>query len=118
MTVNTIDTAVRSVVCPTCGCSLIRLGLSRGQATHVAHNRMLHFFCCDGCAETFRTDPNRYLARVADVVVCPGCLGEKPIDKAIAVEYRGRTVYFCECPYCLQNFKQDPEAMLARIEDW
>lgn len=115
---TTADTIVRSVLCPTCGCSLVRLGLSREQAFHAAHERTLYFFCCQGCAEVFRTDPDRYLARVADVVVCPGCLGEKPISMTVALEHEGRTVHFCECPYCLESFERDPEGLLARLEDW
>lgn len=112
------DTTVRSVLCPTCGCSLVRLGLDREQAVHAAHAGTLHFFCCDGCAGTFRTDPDHYLTRIADVVVCPGCLGEKPTTLTVTIEHDGRTVHFCECPYCLERFKSDPDTLLARLEDW
>jgi YHS domain-containing protein len=109
---------VRSVVCPTCGCSLVRLGLSREQAFHAAHEGTLYFFCCEGCADVFRTDPDRYLARIADVVVCPSCLGEKPMAMTVATEHQGRTVHFCQCPNCLERFERDPDGLLARIEDW
>jgi hypothetical protein len=27
----------------------------------------------------FATDPERYLAQIRDVVVCPACLAEKPV---------------------------------------
>lgn len=112
------DTTVRSVLCATCGCSLVRLGVSREQAVHAAHDRTLYFFCCDGCAVIFRTDPGRYLARIADVVVCPVCLGEKPVDLTVTLQHADRTVHFCECPYCLEKFKNDPDALLARLEEW
>jgi YHS domain-containing protein len=116
--VTTIDVIVRSVLCPTCGCSLARLGLSREQAFHAPHERHLHYFCCEGCADVFRTDPDRYLARIEDVVVCPGCLAEKPLSMTFAIEHEGRTVHFCECPYCLERFERDPAGLLARLEDW
>jgi len=112
------DTTVRSVLCPTCGCSLVRLGVTREQAIHAAHDRTLYFFCCAGCADTFRTDPDHYLARIADVVVCPVCLGEKPVAMTVTIEHAGRTVHFCECPYCLDNFTNDPDNCLSRLDDW
>lgn len=112
------DTTVHAVLCPTCGCSLVRLGVSRERAVHAAHDRNVYFFCCDGCAETFRTDPDRYLTRIADVVVCPVCLGEKPIAMTVTVEHAGRTVHLCECPYCRQNFTNDPDRYLSPLEDW
>jgi YHS domain-containing protein len=112
------DTTVRSVLCPTCGCSLVRLDVNREQAVHAAHDRTLYFFCCDGCAETFRRNPDHYLARIADVVVCPVCLGEKPVDMTVTVQHAGRTVHLCECPYCVERFTGDPDSYLARFEDW
>jgi hypothetical protein len=35
-----------------------------------------------------------------------------------AIEHEGRTVHFCECPYCLERFERDPAGLLARLEDW
>ena len=112
------DSIVRSVLCPTCGCSLVRLESAAKKAIHAAHERDLYFFCCEGCADRFRTDPERYLARIQDIVVCPSCLGEKPLSMTIAVEHEGRTVHFCECPYCIENFERDVEGLLARLENW
>jgi YHS domain-containing protein len=111
-------TTVRSVLCPTCGCSLVRLGVTREQSVHASRAGTLYFFCCAGCADTFRTDPEHYLARIADVVVCPVCLAEKPITMTVSIEHEGRTVHFCECPYCLDNFTNDPDTYLSRLDDW
>lgn len=40
--------------------------------------------------------------------LCPTC----------RCSHEGRTVHFCECPYCLERFEHDPDGLLARIEDW
>jgi YHS domain len=89
---------MKSVICPTCGCSLVRLGITREQAARAAHARTLYFFCCEGCAARFRADPERYLAQIADVVVCPGCLGEQPAPRTVTIEVAGQTVHVCGCP--------------------
>jgi hypothetical protein len=65
---------MRSVICPNCGCSLVRLGVSREAATHHEHEgRELHF-CCEGCLSGFLADPDHHLDRIRDIVVCPACL--------------------------------------------
>jgi YHS domain-containing protein len=109
---------VKSVLCPTCGCSLVRLRISRHQAIHLIYDRAEHHFCCKGCAEIFSSDPERYLAQIRDVVVCPGCFGEKPAAVTVSVEHSGRTVNFCGCPHCQEAFDHDPEGLLARLEEW
>lgn len=108
---------MRSVLCATCGCSLVRLGISREQASHLTHNGVDHHFCCDGCAERFPSDPDRYVAQIQDVVVCPGCLGEKPEAVTVSIEHSGTTVNFCGCPHCEEAFDKDSDRLLARL-DW
>jgi hypothetical protein len=63
---------MKSVLCPTCGCSLVRLGISRKQAVHATHDHTLYFFCCDGCAETFRSNPDACYPGVPQFVVTRG----------------------------------------------
>jgi YHS domain-containing protein len=111
---------VKSVICPTCGCSLVRLGITREQAARTAFARTLYFFCCEGCAERFRSDPNpeRYLAQTADVVVCPGCLAEKPAARTVTADVAGQTVNLCGCPDCQSAVEQDPNRYLAPLADW
>jgi YHS domain-containing protein len=109
---------MKSVLCPTCGCSLVRLRISREQASHLLHAGEDYYFCCQGCAERFPSDPERYLAQIRDVVVCPGCLGEKPAGVTVGVEHAGRTLAFCGCPHCEEAFAREPERLLARLENW
>ena len=61
------------------------------------------------------SDPERYLAQIRDVIVCPGCLAEKPAAVMVPVEYQGTVVYFCGCPGCSAAFERDPERLLARL---
>jgi YHS domain-containing protein len=115
---NVSATTVKSVICPPCGCSLVRLGVSRESAANATYARVEHHFCCEGCAATFGTDPDRYLAQIHDIVVCPACLAEKPAAVTVALDYQGRTVNLCGCPGCRTAFERDPERLIARLEDW
>ena len=109
---------MRSVICPTCGCSLVRLGISREAATHHEHEgRELHF-CCEGCLSRFLADPDHHLDQGRDIVVCPTCLGEKPLAVAVPVELDGTTLYFCGCPHCEEAFDRDPEGLTGRLVNW
>jgi YHS domain-containing protein len=44
---------------------------------------------------------------------CPVMGG--PIDPGVYTDHEGRRVYFC-CPGCIDTFKQEPEAYLAKID--
>jgi YHS domain-containing protein len=110
------DFEPRTPICPTCGCSLARLGVRREDAARGRYEGNDYLFCCEGCRETFAADAERYLTQIQDVVVCPACLAEKPRAVMVAVEYEGTTVHFCGCPGCLKAFRRDPEGLLARFE--
>jgi YHS domain-containing protein len=109
---------MKSVLCPTCGCSLVRLKITRKQATHLAYDGADYHFCCSGCAELFRSDPKHYITRIRDIVVCPGCLGEKPLAVTKSLQHSGRTVNFCGCPHCEEAFARDPDRLVARLAEW
>ncbi len=42
---------MKTLVCPTCGCSLVRLGISKDEAVAHSYESKEYFFCCDGCLE-------------------------------------------------------------------
>ena len=111
-----VEFEIRIPICPTCGCSLARLGVRREDAARGRYEGNEYLFCCDGCRDTFMTEPERYLAQIRDVVVCPACLAEKPRAVMVAVEYGETTVHFCGCPGCVNAFRRDPEGVLARLE--
>ena len=100
---------------PTCGCSLVRLGFPTDRAIpHDYHGNTYHF-CCQGCADLFMTDPQKYLQDSHDLVVCPTCLAEKPRSQAVAMTQAGQEVHFCRCPYCQEAFQKNPEFYTQRL---
>ncbi len=111
-----VEFEIRTPICPTCGCSLARLGVRREDAARDGYEGNEYLFFCEGCRETFATDAERYLAQIREVVVCPACLAEKPRAVMVAVEYGETTVHFCGCPGCFNEFRRDPEGVLARLE--
>ena len=80
---------MRTALCPTCGCALARLGISREAAAIAYHHGDEYLFCCQGCREAFASDAERYLAQIRDVVVCPGCLAEKPAAVMVPLRVPG-----------------------------
>lgn len=104
-----------SPICPYCGCSLARLGISRDAAIALTHQAQELLFCCRGCLDGFKEDPERYLGEIRDWIVCPTCLAEKPRELAVSIEHNGETVYFCRCPGCAERFRQGPEPLVARL---
>ena len=104
-----------SPICPYCSCSLARLRIARAAATAFRYGGEELLSCCQGCLKGFRADPERYLAEIRDLIVCPTCLAEKPRGLAVAIEHAGQSVYFCRCPDCVERFKQEPEPLLARL---
>lgn len=102
-------------VCPTCGCSLIRLGIGKDEAVSCHHNGQEHRFCCEGCVEVFVTDPEKYIHEVSNLAVCPVCLGEKLLESTVEVVHAGGTLRFCRCPHCTEAFEKDPDHYLNRL---
>lgn len=104
-----------SAICPYCSCSLARLGITREAATAFTHRGEELLFYCQGCLQGFYEDPERYLAEIRELIVCPSCLAEKPRALAVAVEHGEEQVYFCRCPHCAERFEKEPEQLLARL---
>ena len=106
---------MKTLICRTCGCSLVRLGISKEQAVTYSHNGEEHSFCCKGCTDVFITDPQKYLEETSNLIVCPSCLAEKPPDMAVKLEIAGQEVDFCRCPYCAEVFGNDPDFYMKRL---
>ena len=107
---------MEALICRTCGCSLVRLGISKEQAVAYTHNGEEHHFCCQGCTDLFISDPLKYLDETSNLIVCPSCLAEKPPDVAVKLEIAGQEIYFCRCPYCADVFQKDPDFYIKRLE--
>ena len=106
---------MKSLICPTCGCSLVRLGISEDQAVTDRFNGKEYRFCCQGCAELFKADAEKYLKETNDLIVCPSCLAEKPLQSATTLLIAGQEVHFCRCPYCPEVFQKDPDYYVKRL---
>ncbi len=107
---------MKTLICPYCGCSLVRLGVTRDQAATHSYKGEEYLFCCQGCADLFVTHPEQHLQRTKDLVVCPTCLAEKPPSSAFTFEYAGQKIHYCGCPYCAEVFQKDPDYYRKRLE--
>jgi YHS domain-containing protein len=99
---------VNSLICPTCGCSFVRLGIAPVRSLSFRHEGIDYFFCCAGCRDLFIHETRRYLQKTDSLEVCPVCLAEKPKTHTVRVEYAGRVFHFCRCPQCLEEFHRRP----------
>ncbi len=107
---------MKTPICPTCGCSLVRLGISTELSTFHSHHREDYQFCCQGCVDLFITHPEKYLLETSDLIVCPVCLAEKPMRWAAKLRIGEQDVYFCRCPHCQELFKKNSGFYIKRLE--
>jgi Cu+-exporting ATPase len=95
------------------------------------HAGQTYYFCCKGCAATFRSDPEKYLAPKPIQINAPGLvqigqpaakevtfkdpvcgMNVKPASAAGKETYQGETYYFCS-QGCAAKFHADPVKYLA-----
>ncbi len=107
---------MKTLICPTCGCSLVRLGISKENAVAHSHNGEEFYFCCRGCVDLFVANPKERLEETRGMIVCPACLAEKPMQQAVKLEIAGQEVYFCRCPHCVDVFQRNPDFYIERLE--
>ncbi len=65
--------------------------------------------------QQFISEPARYLRETSDLIVCPVCLGEKPLKSALKIELAGEEFHFCRCPHCIDEFRKNPEHFIERL---
>jgi len=106
---------MKTMICATCGCSLIRLGISNEQAVNFEFQSVSYAFCCQGCLKFFKQNPEKYLKETANIEVCPTCLAEKPASFTVPILLDGHKFYFCRCPYCLDTFNESPQYFIDRL---
>ena len=102
-------------ICSTCGCSLIRLGITQEKAVSCHYNKKHYWFCCKGCLEQFKINPEQLLSETSNLTVCPVCLAEKPINNTVEHQFNGLSLNFCRCPYCLDLFNTDRDYFINRL---
>ncbi len=91
---------MNTLICPTCGCSLVRLGIAKDQAPTNTYDGREYRFCCQGCVALFIAEPAKRLEETKGLIVCPTCLAEKPPESTFTLEHAGRQIHFCRCPHC------------------
>jgi len=70
------------------------------------------YFCCSGCIDTFKKDPEKYMEKMKDdgvtleSVPCP--VSGKPSSQEVFTVHKVEKVYFC-CPNCKEKFQKNPE---------
>ncbi len=106
---------MKTHICPTCGCSLVRLGISKDKASLYQYNNNDYYFCCQGCVDVFITDPQKYFQETNDLIVCPTCLAEKPLQHTVQFKFNENEISFCRCPHCIGLFKKNPEFYIDRL---
>ncbi len=107
---------MKTLICPHCGCSLVRLGISKDKAVAHRHDDKEYHFCCQSCVDVFVTDPEPDLRRTNDLIVCPTCLGEKKPVSTFTFEHLGQEIHYCGCPSCREVFQKDPDYYIKRLE--
>lgn len=107
---------IHSPLCPTCGCSLVRLGVNKKDAITHVHKGTLYYFCCEGCLVPFKSKPEKYIKEITDIAVCPTCLAEKHIEDTVELKLGDTTYNFCRCPHCVAEFKKNPDYYKKRLE--
>ncbi len=106
---------MKTLICPTCGCSLVRLGINRDQAVAYNYEDQEYYFCCDGCLEQFIADPERHLRETGGLIVCPVCLTEKTLELTTKLDLDEADIYFCRCPHCMDEFNKNPDYYIKRL---
>lgn len=107
---------VRTNICPTCGCSLVRLGIDPKQSKSLIVDSEKYYFCCEGCQDIFRENPKLFIEESSDIHVCPVCLAEKISAHTVLVAHDNLSLRFCRCPYCVDTFKKNPDYYLMRLK--
>ena len=107
---------MNTLICSTCGCSLVRLGVTKEKSAAYSYEGEERRFCCQGCVDLFVTDPAKYLEETKDLIVCPTCLAEKPRKWAVKLKIANRELHFCRCPYCPEVFRKNPDYYIGRLE--
>lgn len=109
----------------TCPIAKAQLG-SMGDPIDLIYKNRLVRFCCAGCDDKFKADPDQHIAALDDAVKAAQrpdyptdtCVvsGEKLGDHGETIErvYGNRLIRFC-CPACESDFKKNPAAYLAKL---
>lgn len=94
-----------TITCPVSGEKVLK----SEAAGPYKYNDTEYYFCCNGCAEKFKKDPEAFLNKTADI------LCGMSVDKrtAIKASYEGKDYYFCS-EGCKTAFEKDPKTHVMK----
>jgi len=73
------------------------------------YNDNEYYFCCSGCLEKFKADPETYLNKTSDLV-CGMEIDKRTAKKA---SFEGKDYYFCS-DNCKAEFEKNPKAAIMK----
>ncbi len=94
-----------TITCPVTGETVLKSEAS-GPFTY---NEKEYYFCCNGCQEKFKKDPEAYLNKAKDMMC------GMDVDKRTALKssFEGKDYYFCN-EKCKDAFEKDPKAHVMK----
>ena len=117
VTLQTLPEGNGQAVCPVSGMAV-------NPEVYVDHDGKRIYFCCEGCVDKFKQDPDTYLEKMnkdgitlqdipegEDAIVCP--VSGEPANKEIFTEYQGEKIHFC-CEDCKAMFLKSPEKYVKK----
>lgn len=89
-----------TIICPVSGEKVLK----SEAAGPYKYNNNEYYFCCNGCLEKFKKDPESYLNKTTDLVC------GMSVDKrtAIKASHEGADYFFCN-ENCKKAFEKDPK---------
>ena len=93
------------------------MGNKVNKEIYTDYNGKRVYFCCSGCIDTFKKDPEKYMEKMKEAGVtlesapCP--VSGKPSSQEVFTEYQGEKIYFCSSD-CKEKFLKNPEKYLKQ----
>ncbi len=113
LSVAATESEANTHIDPVCG---MKVNPEKCAGSH-HHKGSTYYFCGKSCLETFKADPEKYLAPKTTQPVDPVCgMKVNPEKCAGSHLHKGNTYYFCG-KSCLEKFKADPEKYLGAQGD-
>ena len=93
-------------------------------SVYVDHDGRRVYFCCGGCIDKFKANPEKYVKKLEDQGVtlekapkpqtmCPVMEGK--INREFHTDYEGKRIYFC-CEPCIGKFNDNPKRYMKKMK--
>jgi len=96
-----------TIVCPVTGEKVLK----SEAAGPFEYKGTPYYFCCNGCLEKFKNDPETYLNKTKDIV-CGMSVDKRTAQK---VAYEGKEFYFCS-DNCKASFEKDAKPYIMKMK--